>query len=59
MRPSTAAWEGPTHGQNSSNRRRPFNTLRSVALGLVAACISACASQPNPIIDTKGVDMAA
>jgi hypothetical protein len=37
----------------------PFNTLRSVALGLVAACISACASQPNPIIDTKGVDMAA
>ena len=37
----------------------PFNRLRAVSLGLVAACVSACASQPNPIIDTKGVDMAA
>jgi hypothetical protein len=34
-------------------------TLRAVICGLIAASASACASQPNPIIDTKGVDMAA
>jgi hypothetical protein len=37
----------------------PVSAWRAVAVGLVVACVSACASQPNPIIDTKGVDMAA
>ena len=37
---------------------RPDATL-ACRLSVLALAVAACASQPNPIIDTKGVDLAA
>lgn len=40
-------------------RRRWFTCVPAVASGLAVLSIAGCAAQPDPIIDTKGVDMAA
>lgn len=39
--------------------RRAFTCVAAVATGLVVLAVSGCAAQPDPIIDTQGVDLAA